>query len=105
MTTDTPTCSLCGAPIPDGTPRESWDWHPEPDSDDVEVLYAHPGCNRLRTDYLDVAEWHQGSLVDMLAEWIDGSESLARAAEEAAAGCEYAETAVRSARRLGEDVP
>jgi len=115
-----PHCSLCGAAIPEGAPHESWEWddidawrHENPDApdpadnlgeddDDPEylvTLYAHPGCRRLQR-LVDVSDWEEGSLSELVAEWVEDAsttierEDRARLAAAEAAGCEYAEWSV-----------
>lgn len=89
------TCTLCGAPIPDGAPRASWLW--EDDRGEEHDLHAHPGCERIRLE-IDVDEWEEGALPTLLSDWIDDGDSGAQAIAWAAAGdCEYGRAVVRIA--------
>jgi hypothetical protein len=59
-------CTLCGARIPAGEPRDVWSWD-EGAASVEQVLHAHIDCNAIRLA-ADFGEWDDGSLVMTLAE-------------------------------------
>lgn len=87
-------CTLCGAPIKEGDPHESWMW---PSSGGAErTLRAHPGCRRLQQQCLDIGEWPEGALADLLRDWLSEQSGDAEELAWSAAGdCEHAQAVVR----------
>lgn len=88
-------CTLCGAPIKGGSPHESWTW-PSPGDGAEQTLRAHPGCRRLQQQCLDIGEWPEGALADLLHDWFNYQSGDAEELAWSAAGdCKHAQAVVR----------